>query len=112
MCSEKAKNNSSSNRERYPLVKLGDILDKGGRGIDSSAQSGRIFAFEFLNYLDTEAEKYEGRVHYLIGNHEIMNIQGDFRYVHKTHLNHTGNQIEDIYLNGWIWLIGMSFMEY
>ena len=48
---------------------------------------------EFLNYLDSEAEKHGGKVHYLIGNHEIMNIQGDFRYVHKKHLNHTGNKI-------------------
>lgn len=76
------------------VVQLGDILDKGGRGINSSAQSMEEFSiFEFLNYLDTEAEKHGGKVHYLIGNHEIMNIQGDFRYVHKKHLNHTGNKI-------------------
>jgi hypothetical protein len=76
------------------VVQLGDILDKGGRGIKSSAQSMEEFSiFEFLNYLDSEAEKHGGKVHYLIGNHEIMNIQGDFRYVHKKHLNHTGNEI-------------------
>ena len=96
-CLKKAKVINSSNEwigKDTHVVQLGDILDKGGRGIDSSAQSMEEFSiFEFLNYLDTEAEKYGGRVHYLIGNHEIMNIQGDFRYVHKTHLNHTGNQI-------------------
>ena len=84
-CLKKAKVINSSNEwigKDTHVVQLGDILDKGGRGIDSSAQSMEEFSiFEFLNYLDTEAEKYGGRVHYLIGNHEIMNIQGDFRYV-------------------------------
>jgi|TARA_B110000967_G_scaffold164896_1_gene172363 hypothetical protein len=76
------------------IVQLGDILDKGGRGIDSSANSMEEFSiYEFLNYLDTEAEKYGGKVHYLIGNHEIMNMEGDFRYVHKKHLDATGDSL-------------------
>lgn len=76
------------------VVQLGDIVDKGGRGVNTSAKFMEEFSiYEFLNYLDNEAEKAGGRVHYLIGNHELMNIFGDFRYVHKSHLEDTGEDI-------------------
>jgi len=49
------------------LVQTGDILDRG-------TEARRIF--DFLINLEREAEAAGGRVHFLIGNHEEMNISG------------------------------------
>ena len=54
------------------LIIVGDVLD---RGADSRA------AMDLLMRLETEAEEAGGRVHMLLGNHEIMNLVGDLRYV-------------------------------
>ena len=54
------------------IVQTGDQLD---RGDDES----RIL--EFLKRLKSEAKAAGGAVHVLNGNHETMNVQGDFRYV-------------------------------
>ncbi|MGE3728045.1 MAG: metallophosphoesterase [Candidatus Sericytochromatia bacterium] len=54
------------------VVQTGDQLDRGDQ------------EFELLDFLDkvaAEAEKAGGKMHLLNGNHEIMNVQGDFRYV-------------------------------
>ena len=73
------------------VVQLGDILDKGGRGImDKTIYMEEFMIYEFLNLLDVQARKQKGAVHYLLGNHELMNILGDFRYVHPKHLSDTG----------------------
>ncbi len=54
------------------LVGLGDLLD---RGADSRK------ALDLLMRLDKEAQTTGGAVHVLLGNHEVMNIAGDLRYV-------------------------------
>ena len=76
------------------IVQLGDLLDGGGRGsnmnTNNSSAMEEFTIFEFLNNLDNQARKKGGRVHYLIGNHELMNLLGDFRYVATNHLNSTG----------------------
>ena len=55
------------------LVQTGDVLD---RGPDS------LKALEFLRKLTREAERAGGRVHALLGNHEVMRLLADYRYVH------------------------------
>lgn len=55
------------------LVLVGDILDRG---------PGSRAAMDLLMRLEQEALQADGRVHVLIGNHEVMNIVGDLRYVH------------------------------
>ncbi len=54
------------------LVSLGDLLD---RGPDSRA------VMDLLMRLETEAPKSGGFVHIVLGNHEVMNLTGDLRYV-------------------------------
>jgi hypothetical protein len=54
------------------LVQTGDVVD---RGADSRK------ALELLMRLEAEASRSGGRVHALLGNHEIMNMYGDLRYV-------------------------------
>jgi len=57
---------------RTHLVQTGDVLD---RGADSRQ------ALEFLRRLGRDAERAGGRVHQLLGNHEVMRLLGDYRYV-------------------------------
>ncbi len=54
------------------LVLCGDLLD---RGSDDRA------VMDLARRLQEEAEKAGGRVHVLLGNHEVMNLTRDFRYV-------------------------------
>lgn len=57
---------------RAHLVQTGDVLDRG-----KDARK----ALELLMRLEGEARKAGGRVHALLGNHEVMNMLGDLRYV-------------------------------
>lgn len=54
------------------LVIVGDIVD---RGPDSRQ------AMDLLMQMESQALDAGGRVHVLIGNHEVMNLMGDLRYV-------------------------------
>jgi hypothetical protein len=54
------------------LVQTGDRIDRG---------SGSRKVMDLLMRLEKEAKKAGGAVHCLIGNHEAMNVLGDFRYV-------------------------------
>lgn len=54
------------------LVVTGDLLD---RGADSRP------VMDLLMRLEGEAAVAEGYVHVLLGNHEVMNLVGDLRYV-------------------------------
>jgi hypothetical protein len=54
------------------LVLLGDFMD---RGLD-------VNAVLWLAYkMDQEAKREGGKVHFILGNHEVMNLTGDTRYV-------------------------------
>jgi hypothetical protein len=54
------------------LVQTGDMIDRGdeSKGV-----------MDLLRRLKPEAESAGGRVINLLGNHELMNLQGDWRYV-------------------------------
>jgi hypothetical protein len=54
------------------LVQTGDLLD---RGKDTRK------VLDLVMRLQGEARKAGGRVHALLGNHEVMNMLGDLRYV-------------------------------
>ena len=57
---------------RAHLVQTGDILDRG---------PGSRRALDLLRRLEDEAPRAGGAVHPLIGNHEVMRMLGDLRYV-------------------------------
>jgi hypothetical protein len=59
---------------RAHLVIVGDILDRG----DHSRAS-----MDLLMQLEPQAAAAGGRVHVVLGNHELMNLVGDLRYVAK-----------------------------
>jgi len=52
------------------LVQLGDIVDRGER------------SRELLDLLIRLEQQADGRMQVLVGNHEVMNVIGDLRYVH------------------------------
>lgn len=57
---------------RTQLVQTGDVVDRG-------PHSRRVL--DLLITLERQAAKAGGRVHALLGNHEVMNVVGDLRYV-------------------------------
>jgi hypothetical protein len=54
------------------LVFVGDLFDRG----DDVTK-----ILWFIHRLETQAIKYGGRVHVLLGNHEIMTMTNDLRYI-------------------------------
>ena len=54
------------------LIILGDVFDRGDKVTE---------CLWFIQKLEMQAENWKGKVHYLLGNHEIMVLRGDDRYV-------------------------------
>jgi hypothetical protein len=65
-------NDVAWNGGKTHLVITGDLLD---RGPDSR------LVMDLVIRLEQEARRAGGRVHQLLGNHEVMNLIGDLRYV-------------------------------
>lgn len=59
------------------LVMSGDILDRGEEVTET---------LWFVYHLEQEAAAAGGAVHYLLGNHELMVMEGDLRYVYPRYL--------------------------
>lgn len=79
------------------VVQLGDQIDKGGRGVQIQSNIfdnplDELRVIEFMHNLHYEAKIYGGAVYNLIGNHELMNIIGDFRYATQEHINAFGGE--------------------
>lgn len=60
------------------LVILGDCFDRGNQVIE---------CLWLIYSLEEKAKEAGGYVHFILGNHEIMNINGDWRYVHPKYAN-------------------------
>lgn len=63
------------------LVITGDNLDRGDKVLE---------ILWFLFFLEKEAAKAGGKVHVLLGNHEIMVLGGDIRYINRKYLYTSG----------------------
>jgi hypothetical protein len=55
------------------LVLTGDFVDRGSQAIE---------VLWLIYAMEEKAEAAGGHVHYILGNHEIMNLSGDLRYLH------------------------------
>ncbi|XP_002524871.2 shewanella-like protein phosphatase 2 [Ricinus communis] len=64
------------------VVQIGDVLDRGGE---------ELKILYFLEKLKREAVKSGGNLITMNGNHEIMNVESDFRYVTKVGLEEFSN---------------------
>ncbi|OMP02375.1 hypothetical protein COLO4_11148 [Corchorus olitorius] len=70
------------------LVQLGDVLDRG---------DDEIAILSLLRSLDIQAKAEGGAVFQVNGNHETMNVEGDFRYVEPGAFDECADFLE--YLN-------------
>jgi hypothetical protein len=60
------------------LVLTGDFFDRGQQVTE---------VLWFIYSLEEKAKAGGGYVHFILGNHEIMNLSGDLRYINKKYLN-------------------------
>ena len=70
------------------VVQLGDQIDGGGRG--GKETTGEMKLVEFMETINEKAKMVGGAVISLIGNHEIMNLIGDFRFSSKNDIADMG----------------------
>jgi hypothetical protein len=62
------------------LVLTGDFFDRGDQ----------VTEVLWLIYsLEDKAKAVGGYVHFVLGNHEIMNLSGDLRYLHPKYVQNT-----------------------
>ena len=59
------------------LVLVGDFFDRGTQVTE---------VLWFIYYLEEKAKAAGGYVHFILGNHEIMNLSGDLRFVQQKYL--------------------------
>ena len=74
------------------LVVLGDVFDRGDKVTE---------CLWLIHRLEQEAVRAGGRVHYTLGNHELMVLRGDLRYVNPKYTGGivawSGVTYEDLY---------------
>ncbi len=87
------------------VVFIGDIFDRGEKVTE---------ALWFIYQLEQDAEKQGGRVHLLLGNHEVMVMRNDLRYVADKYYSLTSNlniEYRDLYTNQTVigrWLLSKN----
>ncbi len=71
------------------LVLTGDFVDRGNQVTET---------LWLIYMLEEKAEAVGGYVHFILGNHEIMNLNGDLRYVHTKYMENA-MRMNETYLN-------------
>jgi len=66
------------------LVIAGDVFDRGDKMTE---------ALWFIHQLEKEAKRYGGCVHFVLGNHEVMVLRGDLRYVNEKYTRFTAKKL-------------------
>lgn len=65
------------------VVQVGDLLDKGGRGLEDNSMESDDSEWRSIIYLEAlreQARKQNGNIHLLLGNHELMNVTSNLNY--------------------------------
>ena len=70
------------------VVQMGDILDRKTRGGVYTDEDSELKIFALVQRLKKQAYKSGGAFHCIMGNHEFMNVLGDFSYVSKKGMDH------------------------
>lgn len=87
------------------LVIAGDCFDRGEQVAE---------CLWLIYSLEEKARKKGGYVHFILGNHEIMNLNGDWRYMHPKYAETSRLPYTALY-NGnielWRWLCTKNIME-
>lgn len=81
------------------VVQLGDQLDGASRGAAADWETmPDMEVVRFMDRLDTIARLGGGRVLSMIGNHELMNVMGDYTYVSEKSMVASGGQTRRLYM--------------
>ena len=62
------------------VVQVGDIVDRGGRPDNIGDECSEMKIMDFLDECHSKAKLYGGGLYCILGNHEIMNVVGNFTY--------------------------------
>jgi hypothetical protein len=89
------------------LVILGDCFDRGEQVTE---------CLWLIYSLEQKARKQGGYVHFILGNHEIMNMNGDWRYIHPKYAfpSKSARQYSALYAGNeelWRWLCTKNIIE-
>jgi len=87
------------------LVVLGDCFDRGEYVIE---------CLQLVFSLEEQARLNGGCVHFILGNHEIMNLNGDWRYVHPRYISSKAGAPPVSYYENtelWQWLCTKNIIE-
>jgi hypothetical protein len=76
------------------VVQLGDQIDRcrldrgvcSNEGATLNDEASDMKILYLMTELHNQAEKLGGAVYSIMGNHELMNVQGDFRYVSRENI--------------------------
>lgn len=87
------------------VIQVGDQIDRCrpfndsdcfDEGITIDDENSDLLIMEIFDALHKIAKKFKGAVYSLIGNHEVMNFDGDFRYVSHRGIDDYKNNINYI----------------
>lgn len=82
------------------LVSLGDLVDRG---------PGSRKVLDLLMRLEAESREAGGAVHIALGNHEVMNIVGDLRYVSaEEYAAFAGPEDDELREQAWTLVVGQE----
>lgn len=85
------------------VVQLGDQVDSMTRGTEKDWETmPDTEVVRFMDHLDQIARRSGGRALSMIGNHELMNVMGDYSYVSPKSMAWSGGleRREDMFRNG------------